>query len=420
MRKSGILPVLLLAIAILAGSSLAENENSESGISLQQAIKIGLENSPLIKSGLARLAASRGRFWSGVSLPAPELSITNEYIPVGMGLQEVGEKTVGVSQSFEFPAVYILKGRKLSAEQAIAQQEFELSKLSVISNIKSAYYQSMADKAQFALAQENLILAQDFFDKARIRYATGEATNLERLTAKVQYSEAQNALELQRNRLFATSAKLANAMGFGSDSKTAYQPLDSLSFKPFQFSLDHLLKEAETVHPGLLADRLRIGSASFDKKLAHVNLLPAFSLSYFRQSRDRESGYYGAALGVSVPLWFMFEHKGKIQESAANVALAEADFRSTQNDICFRVKGAFADFCDQEKRIVLYKSDILPQADEIYRAAQKSYEMGEITYVEFMQAKQTRVNSKRNYIDALLSYHLSIVALEEAVGKPLP
>jgi outer membrane protein TolC len=179
------------------------------------------------------------------------------------------------------------------------------------------------------------------------------------------------------------------------------------------------LKEAAARHPRLLADRLRIGSAAVDKKLAYANLLPVFNVSCFRQSRDRETGYYGAALAMSVPLWFMFEHKGKIQESTANIAVAESDFQATQNEICFNVKSAFAEYSNQEKRVVLYQADILPQADEIYRAAQKSYEMGELSYIEFMQAKLTLVNSKRNYIDSLLSYRLSIVALEEAVGKPL-
>lgn len=411
--------VLLLTIGILAGQSISDKESTTVAISLADAVRIGLENNPMMKSSLARLRASRGRFWSGISLPAPEVSVTHEYIPVGLGLTEYDEKSVGIGQEFEFPTSYILRGRKGSTEQAIAQQEFELSKLRVISHIASSYYRMMADKAQFALAQENLVLARDFFDKAQIRYKAGEATNLERLTAKVQYSEAQNSLEMQQNRLFAASAELHNALGFGRDQDRAYEPVDSMRFDRLEFNLDHVLKEAAARHPRLLADRLRIGSAAVDKKLAYANLLPVFNVSYFRQSRDRETGYYGAALAMSVPLWFMFEHKGKIQESTANIAVAESDFQATQNEISFNVKSAFAEYSNQEKRVVLYQADILPQADEIYRAAQKSYEMGELSYIEFMQAKLTLVNSKRNYIDSLLSYRLSIVALEEAVGKPL-
>ena len=262
-------------------------------------------------------------------------------------------------------------------------------------------------------------MAEDFYKKAQIRYHAGEATNLEQLTAKVQYTEAKNEVDLTKNRLTAASAELNNAMGFGKDRQCAYQPGDSLSFIRYNFSLDDLLKEAGDTNPQLQADRLRIGSASFDRKLAVSTLLPTFTVSYFRQSRDQENGYYGAALGISVPLWFAFDQRGKIAEATANLSLAESDFRSSQNGLLLKVKSSFAEFKNQENQVILWKSDIMPQADEIYRAAQKSYEMGEITYIEFIQAKQIIITAKKKYIDSLLSYHLSVIALEQAVGKPL-
>ena len=80
---------------------------------------------------------------------------------------------------------------------------------------------------------------------------------------------------------------------------------------------------------------------------------------------------------------------------------------------------AFTDHENNLKQVKLYVSDILPQAEEIYRTAIKSYEAGEITYIEFLQAKQTLINSRNNYINILFNYNRSIFTIEEIVGKSL-
>jgi outer membrane protein TolC len=69
--------------------------------------------------------------------------------------------------------------------------------------------------------------------------------------------------------------------------------------------------------------------------------------------------------------------------------------------------------------VKLYLSDILPQAEEVYRSASASYDAGEITYLEYLQARQTLINAKSNYINVLFSYNLSIYTLEETVGQSL-
>jgi outer membrane protein TolC len=69
-----------------------------------------------------------------------------------------------------------------------------------------------------------------------------------------------------------------------------------------------------------------------------------------------------------------------------------------------------------ERQIILHQTDILPQADEVYRIALKSYEAGEITYIEYLQARQIRITSRNEYVEELARYCTSIAKLEYAVG----
>jgi outer membrane protein TolC len=402
------------------GISAVESSGGSIPLTLSSAIQIGLENNPEIKSSVGKINASRGKFWNAIAPASPDLSIAHDYIPAGANLSNYGEKTFGISQPVDFPTNYFLRGSKYSIEKNIAENESAQARLFVISNVKKAYFNALALQEQVRIARENLAIARDFVQKAEIRYAAGEGTNLEKLTAKVNYTEAINNIEINKNHLIAAFAELNFAMGYGKGKAEAFHLSDTLVFIPSDFSISQLLEDAETMHPQLKVNKLRVEACFREKSLAWSSLLPNFNLSCFnKQVRDDATGYYGASISIGVPLWFMLDHKGKIQEAAANVSIAESELRTASNSIYAKTKTAFTEFIHEEKQVQLYIHDVLPQSEEIFRAAARSYEAGEITYIEFLQAQQTLINSRGNYINALLSYNLSIVAIEEAIGKTL-
>jgi outer membrane protein TolC len=404
----------------LISSGFSQPILSGGSLSLDSAIQIGLHNNPEIKSYFEKINVSRGRFWSALS-PAPvDFSMTHDYVPAGQKLSKYGEKTIGVSQSVEFPTNYFLRGSKYSIEKDIAENEFALVRLSVVSEVKKAYFNVLALQKQIEIARENCTIADNFVKKAEVRFSVGEGTNLERLTAKVNHSEALSTIEIQKNHLVAAFAELNFALGFGKGESKAYHLTDTLAFITFEFTIGNLLDEAAAVNPQLKAAALRVDSYSAEKSLAWSSLLPNFNIAYFnKQIRDDARGYYGASFGIGIPLWFMLDQRGRIKEASANVSAAKSELQTAYNAVHAKTQAAFAEFRHEEKQVQLYIKDILPQAEEVFRIAEKSYAAGEITYIEFLQAQQTLINSSGSYADALLSYNLSIVAIEEAIGKTL-
>lgn len=407
----------LFIFLFLLGKVYGQNEIRKNDLSLNEAIETGLKYNPEIKSSLEKINAASGRFWSGISLPQPEISSRYEWIPTNKNLRYFSEKTFEVSQPFDFPTNYFLRGSKFSKDIEITRSEYRLTELLITVRIKSAYFSALTRQEQLLIAKENLSIAEDFYKKAEIRYNVGEGTNLERLTAKVQYTEALNNVEVQKNRLKSAFAELNFALGYGKDETKEYNLTDSLVFTQHDFNLEKLFDEALNINPQLKRNELFVSSSSISKTLAWSSLLPNFSVSYFKQTQEGSSGYYGASLGISVPLWFLFDQRGKIEEATANVKSAEADYSSSKNLIYLRIKNAFIEFTNAEKQVRLYQTEILPQAEEVFRTASTSYDAGEITYIEFLQAKQTLINSKNNYLSVLLNYNQAIILLEEAVGK---
>jgi cobalt-zinc-cadmium resistance protein CzcA len=387
-------------------------------LSLNEAIEIGLKNNPEVKSAIENINAAKGRFWSGISLPQPEIGVSYEFAPVNSSLSNYSERTLEVSQSFEFPINYFLKGSKLNKEEEIAVYKLNLTERSVINQVKTSYYKVLAKQYQVKSAEEILAISEDFFKKAEIRQNVGEGTNLEKLTAKVQYTEAKNNLQVAKNELTTAFAELNYALGFGKQSYDSNFALtDSLVFVNHGISLEEIYNNFEETNPQIKIAELDNEITSVEKSLAWSSLLPNMNLAYFKQSRDGDNGFYGASFGITVPLWSMFDQRGKIQEASANQSISESELRLTKNEIALRLKSAFIEHENNLEQVKLYVNEILPQAEEIHRTAIMSYNAGELSYLEYLQARQTLIASKNNYINALFNYYQSVFRIEEIVGQ---
>ncbi len=386
-------------------------------ITLDEAAAIGLKNNPEVKIAKENISSAKGKFWSGISLPQPEIGVSYEYAPVNKSLSNYGEKTLSVSQSLEFPANYFLKGNKLNKEEEIEYQKWISTKRSVLAQIKTGYYKVLAKQKLLELAGQNLKIAEDFYNKVRIRQNVGEGTNLERLTAQVQYSEAANNYESVKNELVSSLSEFNYSLGIRNErGDQKFIPADSLGYSEIKEDSLNINPQSAENNPRIKIAELKCGISSLEKKLAWSSLLPNINLAYFKQTRDGDSGLYGASFGLSIPLWFLTDQRGKIQEATANQAAADSELQLNKNEIMLKLENIKIEFENSRRQVMLYMNDILPQAQEIDKTAVKSYDAGELTYLEYLQSRQTLISSQNNYINALFNYYQYIFRLEEITG----
>ena len=410
--------LLLFVLSFMCIKLYGQAENNK--LSLNDALEIGLKQNPELLQSAENINAAKGRFWSGISLPQPELELTYEYAPTNSSLNNYGERTFAISQSFEFPTNYFLKGSKFTKEEESAYQQFLLKEKQLVAEIRTAYNKVLAKQKLLMYAEEYLVISEDFFKKAQIRFNVGEGTNIEQLTARVQLSEAKNKLGITKNELAIAFSELNYSLGFGKNNyESNFILTDSLVYIDHRVTVEKLQELLEEINPQIKIAEIETGISSVEKTLAWSSLLPNFSVAYFKQSRDGDNGYYGASFAVSVPLWFLLDQSGIIQEATANALISEAILIQTKNEMNLRLKNAHTDYNNNQQQVVTYIEDILPQAEEAYRSADKSYDAGELSYIEYMQVKQLLINARENYITALFNYNQTIIVLEEIVGKNL-
>jgi cobalt-zinc-cadmium resistance protein CzcA len=377
-----------------------------------------MKNSPDLRAAEAGVDAARGRFWSGISLPSPEINVAHEYIPRGPELGSYTERTIGVTQSFEFPTNYFLRGSVLASNRDALQAMGKQAERRLIRKIRNSYFAAWATQRKLQYARDNIALSDSIMAKVEVRARVGEAPPLEVLTARVQQSEARNDLMTARNDLAVAYAELNNAMGLSRmEFDTSVVLTDSLVAISRPTNIDSLRVLVEESNPQLRAARARMEGATASRALAWSTLLPGFTVSYFNKMRDGVKDYYGASLGITVPLWFIMNTRGQVEESQAGIALAEAEFAATRNTLLVELHTAVSNLQNNANSVRLYETDLIPQAEEVYRTANRGYATGDLSYLEYLQARLTLLAARRNYLTALLMYVHSVTLLDELTGE---
>ena len=349
-----------------------------------------------------------------------ELSVTYDYVPAGNSIASFGERVFEISQSFDFPTTIALRGSALSSEVRAAEADARSISYVVRRQVTEAYYAVLARDQKLQLAEENLRIATDFAHKAAIRHTVGEGTSLERLTARVQQTQAQSDVESAKNELGKAVNALHFALGRGIEpSVREYKLIDTLAYRPHTYDLDSLVQRAYLSNAQLQAAAFRRDAASANRGIAWSALLPDFNASYALYRHETGAASYGVALGISVPIWFLLDQRGQIQEAAATHSIIEAQHASRRNFVNAEVRNAYLDVRNAERQVKLCQEELLPQAEEVHRVAASSYQAGESTYLEFLQARQTLISVRGTTIDALLNYQSALAHLEYAVGKPI-
>ena len=389
-------------------------------LSLKDAIGIALQQNPDIIGARRGIDAARGRFWQGVSLPPPTLSLGYDYIPTGSSISRYNERAIGISQSFDFPSTIFLRGSSLSSEIDATESDARSLQLSVTMQVKLAYFAVLAKQRKLTLAEENLRVAADFADKAGIRLNAGEGTNLELLTAKVERTRAQNDVEVARNHLEVATSELDLVLGRGIEhGGQEYVLTDTLSHRPHTFAIESLIDHAQKSSPQIQSAQFRLNAASTRRTIAWSSILPSFTVSYARQAQGGNPDLYGVSFGLSLPIWFLLDQRGQIQEAAAEYARTESELTARRLGVSLGVKVAYLQFTNDERQTALYATDLLPQAEEVFRIASRGYLAGENSYIQLLHAQQMLISVRSASIDALYNYNASLSRLEYAVGREL-
>lgn len=413
MRKTA---TLFILAAIVAGTAQAQLLSS-APFTLEQTLEISLKNNPEILAAARRLEAAKNRKIQAFTPDKPKLNIERMYTPSGSDLiNGAPEKNLSVSQEIPFPTTLYLKGRIAEKEAEAAEQEYISAVRRISAETRTAYAMLFLAHKALSLLDENTGIMKRFAKVAEAKYSVGRASQSDVLKAQVELSKMLNMLVTLAQEKETAIAMLNVLMNLPPES-----PLP----RPIEPEIKKTGKSLEEIQAAALDENPEIRSAAINAEkgdksvaLARSEYLPDIMLLY----RERDSAMTtpartrDAMAGFSFPLWF-WKQSAALKEAKAGRETARAELQAAKNTISYSVKNLFVKVQTSYRLLELYRTSVIPQAEEALKIAEIGYQSEKTDFMDLLDAERSLLNFRLEYYQYIADYEKWSAELERVAGK---
>jgi cobalt-zinc-cadmium efflux system outer membrane protein len=412
-------PILYLALACALFPSWAAGASDESppALTLDRCIDIALAQNPLWLSSEDDYQASLARVRQAKAFAQPALQWDSDLEPKPLSFGRSAESYFGVSQFLEFPGKRLLRGKIATLESKEVLADQHLLKLELEYQVKEAFYGVLLALERRTYAGQDLDLARDFVEKAEAKFQAGDVARMEVLRAGVEASKAATALKLAESDVLLAKARLNYFLG-----REKFEPLEvkgDLVREPVPIDVEALRSRALGSRPELAKIRARLDGESKKKAWGIMSYLPDFDLGFSRHRLAGEPSTWDFTLTITVPLFFWQPARGEIAEAQANLRSLGKQRQDLVNRVSLEVQQACLNAEAAAGQIAMFKDEVLTQAEDVYNLVLFSFQEGETSGIELIEARRTLIESRQAYADALYNYSVTLAELEKSIGGPL-
>ncbi len=393
-------------------------------LTLHEAYELAREGNPMLRASAAAVDAVATQERSAMLPPDPQvqLGIMNASLP-GLNTDMPGAMapSVQVMQMIPFPGKLRLEGQIARQSTAMARSEAEEAWWEVRAKTAMAFYEIYQADRQIAVMQETLTLLRQFELVATTMYTVGEGRQSDVLRAGVEVARMQADLARMHAMRAAAAARLNAVL-----DRPANTPVPAVSYAALPAELpaaDELQRWAEESRPMLARGRTVVEQARSRQALARRELWPDLTLGVQYGQRSAEMGTErmgSLMLGFSVPVFAGQRQMEMRREAAAMEQMAQAELSAVRAGIAADAAGLLAELDRARTLVVLYRTEVLPQAEATVTSAFASYRVGRVDFMTLTDAQMT-LNQYSQELYALLAEYGRLVAeLEMNVGRALP
>ncbi len=415
-KKSIRIQPRLAALVILCLSLAASiSSNAQQPLTLEDAITIGLKHNADIQ--VSRLNQT---YYEKLRKTSFDPDPTSAVVEFGQMNSVANDTKFGLSQSIEFPSVYINQSKINKSNVAISEIELRKDESELKSEIKTRFYELAILQQRIELLRRADSIYHQFQKKTERRLALGDADVLENSTAVNQRQQARN----QINQILTEYEVKLNEFQLLLGLDTAVMPdVDNIIY-PF-VTTDTALANSPSIR--LQSALLKQSELAF--KLEQSKLLPELTVGYnnlsligFQRVGDAEQ-YFGKSdrftywsVGMGIPIFNQAQRK-RIQASKIEMQMQEVASGYSQRKVRAEFENYTKRFREAANQVASYEESLHATSNSILNTASKRLEAGEIGYLEWVILVNQSIEIKARYLDAVQRRNEVAFKLEELQGK---
>lgn len=438
--RRGALLASCLALAV-TGVALAQQETTP--LTLQDSIRIALQNSRTLRTVLQdeRRANARVREALGAGLPQIEVSanyrrldrvpkakfpsfdpVTGTFSFNEIEIQPIdsGTATVGINQVVDISGLVRTATDAAALFSRIASLDVQRTRNEVVLQVKQAYYDVLRAQELVKVAEEALKNAETRRRLAEAAVEAGVSPRLDVMRAEAAVAAAQQAVIAARNVLQLAKAAFNNVLGRRVDEPVELLPADETV--PDEVDYNQSLQEALAKRPEVVQASLGVSLAEKQVTAARRDVLPNllirgqwdFNLKT-STFQPRESSFTTIA-ALQFKLWDSGQTQGRIEQARADVEKARVAVESAREGVALEVRNAYLSLLEAREKVAAAERG-LQAATESLRVARVRYEAGVSTQLELSDAELAFTQAQQNLVNARYDLRVAWARLEKAMGR---
>jgi cobalt-zinc-cadmium efflux system outer membrane protein len=328
--------------------------------------------------------------------------------PPGTRATETG---YSVSQTIPWPGTFAagIRAGNRAADALRAGAEGVRWELAV--QARQAFARLAAARAFLEVARGAEDDARSLRDLVTRRADLGESRESDRIKATVEW------LRQQRNLVAAEREAEASE---GILRALAVEPLPKpLAIRPIVHQpLPRLDREALSAQLADRSPRLRAAQAETERQKALLSVarrarIPDLDITAFKDEElDKEAT--GFRVGVRVPLWNA--NRGEIARADAASRTSSAEAGRVRIELVTELQGRLKELQVAGDQTALLDREILPAAERSMGLVRLSFEEGETSLLDLLDAQRTLRDSQREAVEARLALSLAVGEVQKLAG----
>jgi outer membrane protein, heavy metal efflux system len=416
------LTVAIMFVILFTGEELKAQDTDSvprDRLMLPELIQGVLARNPELVAARKQWEAATNRITQARSLDDPILSIQLWNVPQPFKATQADNTIFGLSQNLPFPGKLGLKGEVASRSADMTEQAVHAKERELVARLKQAYYDLFLMQKTIQIHHEQVELLRQFFEIANTKFRAGKGSQADVLKAQVELSLLQQQLPVLEQRRKTAGAMLNTLLD--RDPSLPLGLAQEPSPLPIDQPLDDLHRLALNDRPELKAAELDVQRSEQSHALAQRQYYPDFNVAFQRFQNYQANDGFGAYVAMSIPFafWTKPKYDAGVQEAAAAVSVAQAQQHTLENLTRFQVDDLLAKLRATDQVATLYRTTILPQAEQSLESARVGYRVGKASFLDLIDAQRTWRGFQQEYFKAIVDRQHRLTELEQVVGITL-
>lgn len=419
--------VLLSLAPALALAIDAEQHNGDS-LTLVVAIEKAVRGNPGLAETRARYQAMKEIPSQRGTLPDPILSLSAMNLPSDtfhLGQEAMTQMQIGLSQALPFPGKLALRRQASEYDAQAAHHLVEETRLKLVSGVKRVWWQIFYLDRALAIVDVNRALLRNFVKVAKVKYEVASGLQQDVLLAQLEVSKIIDQ-KLQLQAIRQNQASQLNLLMDMPVNTSIVLPERVAEEMPVIAAEMELNRRALKHRPLLKKMARHVDAAHTRLKLAEKDYYPDFKLgvAYGARSGDNPSARGGSRtdllsvmFSVNLPVHTANRQSKAVSQHTQEVIKNRYALKDQSGLVSADIYQSSTDYRRAKQQISLFKTGIIPQAQQTVASMLAGYQVGEVDFLNLVRSQVTLFNYQLRYWQALMEANQALARLAAATGE---